>query len=173
MVSSQNCLLCHILWLTGSLKAEKQLRRKRNVEQIPLQQKPSAESTETGETAEKKAVLESNRHDDISGDDTATANDISKNQSAVSVEKRRSRPLATKRTSNMNVAPPGGGDADIQPELVKTKKRLVSDVEVTERNTLGGIGGHQAEQQIGVPKERGAKGVEPNCKNIPVDCKVQ
>ena len=120
-------------------------------------------------------MSENNRHEDISGDDSTTTNDMSKNQSAVSVEKRRSRPLATKRASDVNVAPPAGGE--VEPEPVKTTRRLtrVSDVEVTEteRSTLGGVGGHRVEHQIGVSEERGVKGVGANSKNVPVDCKVQ
>ena len=48
----------------------------------------------------------------------------------------------------------------------------MSDIEVTGRNTLGGVGGYRAEQQIGISKERRAMGVEAHCKNVPVDCKI-
>ena len=109
---------------------------------------------------------------DIICDDTTSADVVTNRKFDPSLEKRQS-PLATKRTSDMNIMSPDGDcDAEVFPKSVTGRKRptAVSDVEVPDRSSSDAAGAHQGEQQGGAKMARVAKSKSVQLEQ---DCKVQ
>ena len=102
--------------------------------------------------------------------------DITKPQPDIRHEKRKSRSLATKRSSDVNILPPGG--ADVPSKKTKQQRAVASDVEVATRNGLDRVSEHDGSsrtQQKGVDVARHPVGVRAVSKTVELkeDCKVQ
>ena len=84
--------------------------------------------------------------------------------------------LATKRSSDVNILPPGG--ADVPSKRKKQLRAVASDVEVATRNELDRVSEHEGssrEHKSGLNSARGVVGVRAVSKTVELkeDCKVQ
>ena len=151
---------------TDSLKTDAP-QPKRNIEQIDLEpERATEEANNTKDTTSEHG-----------GHQPTLADDITKPQPDIRHEKRKSRSLATKRSSDINIMPPGGdGDAEA-PSKKKQQRTIASDVEVATRNGLDSVGEHEGssrEQKNGASSARGVVGVRAVSKTVELkDCKVQ
>ena len=157
-----------VLLFTDSLKTDAP-QPKRNIEQIDLQpERATEEANNTKDTTSEHG-----------GHQPTLADDITKPQSDIRHEKRKSRSLATKRSTDINIMPRGGdGDAEAPIKKKKQQRTIASDVEVATRNGLDSVGEHEGssrEQKNGANSAQGVVGVRAVSKTVELkeDCKVQ